>query len=144
MCEWLAWTFGGHNEMAQWGGGRKNAVVGELMLARVGQDGDEALDERERLEDDGAGAIAPRGAQFPEDIAILGDGESALGEWGLRDVPAQALAQGVIPFADQSGCVQRVAIAGAGECRSRGCVSAAVAFVGRVDDARNGLAGFRA
>ncbi|HPF14493.1 MAG TPA: hypothetical protein PLJ12_09520 [Planctomycetota bacterium] len=48
--------------MAQWGGGRKNAVVGELMLARVGQDGDEALDDRERPEDDGAGAIAPRGA----------------------------------------------------------------------------------
>ena len=113
--------------MAQWGSRREHSVIGELMLARVGEDGDEALDERKRLEDEGGGAIAPRGAQLPEDIAILGDGEAALGEWGPLDVPAQALAQGVIAFGDQSRCVQRVAIAGAGECRGGGVISAVCA-----------------
>jgi len=51
MGEWFAWAGRRDNEMAQRGGWREHAVVRELMLARVGQDGDEAFDEREGLEE---------------------------------------------------------------------------------------------
>jgi|GEM_PF-3637652 len=61
MREWFAWARRRDDKMAQWGGRREDSVIGELMLARVGQDCDEALDERERPKDESGCAIAPRG-----------------------------------------------------------------------------------
>ncbi len=61
-----------HDEVAQRGRGGEDAVVGELVLARVGEDCDETLDEYERFKEKGFGAVAPRGAEFPEDLAFVG------------------------------------------------------------------------
>ncbi len=53
---------------------------------------DETLDEYERFKEKGFGAVAPRGAEFPEDLAFVGQREAALGERGAGNVPAEALA----------------------------------------------------
>ncbi len=44
-----------HDEVAQGGRGGEDAVVGELVLARVRRYGDEALDENERVKAKGLG-----------------------------------------------------------------------------------------
>ncbi len=82
----------GHDEVAQGGGGSEDAVVGESMIARVWHYCDETLDEYERFKEKGLGAVAPRGAEFPEDLAFVGQREATLGEWGAGNVPAEVLA----------------------------------------------------
>ncbi len=82
----------GHDEVAQGGRGSEDSVVGELVFARMRCYGDQALNENERVKAKGLGAVAPGGAEFPEDLAFVGQREAALGEWGAGDVPAEALA----------------------------------------------------
>jgi hypothetical protein len=86
----------GHDQMAQGGRGCEDAVVGELVFAWVWEDRDEALDENEGVEAKGLGAVAPGGAEFPWDLAVVGEGEAALGERWAGNVPAEALAQGAV------------------------------------------------
>ncbi len=50
-----------HDEVAQGRRGGEDAVVGELVLARVRRHGDEALDENERVKAKGLGAVGPGG-----------------------------------------------------------------------------------
>jgi hypothetical protein len=50
----------------------EDAVVGELVLAWMRCDCDQALDENEGVEAKGLGAVAPGGAEFPEDLTVVG------------------------------------------------------------------------
>ncbi len=56
----------GHDEVAQGGRGSEDAVVGELVFARMRCYGDETLDENERVKEKGFGAVAPGGMTWVE------------------------------------------------------------------------------
>ncbi len=52
----------GHDQVTHLRGGREDAVVGELMAAWPGDQGRQSLDEGERIEGDGFGAVPPASA----------------------------------------------------------------------------------
>ena len=53
------------DEVALGGPGGEDAVVGELVLVRVGHSGNQALNENEGSIEEGLGAVALGGAEFP-------------------------------------------------------------------------------
>jgi hypothetical protein len=61
------------------------------VLARVGDQGDEALEEGEGVEDEGPRAVAPGAAEGPLDPAVPADLEPTLGEGWAGDVANEAL-----------------------------------------------------
>jgi hypothetical protein len=63
----------GDDGIAQGRGGGEDAEVGPLVLARVGDQGDEALEEGEGVEDEGPRAVAPGAAEGPLDPAVPAD-----------------------------------------------------------------------
>jgi hypothetical protein len=82
-----AWPGGGDGAagddgIAQGRGGGEDAEVGPLVLARVGDQGDEALEEGEGVEDEGPRAVAPGAAEGPLDPAVPADLEAAPCEGG--------------------------------------------------------------
>jgi hypothetical protein len=72
----------GDDGIAQGRGGGEDAEVGPLVLARVGDQGDEALEEGEGVEDEGPRAVAPGAAEGPLDPAVPADLEAAPCEGG--------------------------------------------------------------
>jgi hypothetical protein len=67
----------GDDGIAQGRGGGEDAEVGPLVLARVGDQGDEALEEGEGVEDEGPRAVAPGAAEGPLDPAVPADLKAA-------------------------------------------------------------------
>ena len=76
------------------------------MLARVGDQGDEALEEGEGVEDEGPRAVAPGAAEGPLDPAVPADLEAAPGEGWAGDVANEALEAISVVGLDAGGGVE--------------------------------------
>lgn len=79
----------GHDEVAPRRSGGEYAVIGELMLARMGDEGREAFQEDQRLEDDVGRAVAPGVTELEQDAPLVVEREALGGEGGARDVAAE-------------------------------------------------------
>ena len=99
----------GDDGIAQGRGGGEDAEVGPLVLARVGDQGDEALEEGEGVEDEGPRAVAPGAAEGPLDPAVPADLEPTLGEGWAGDVANEALEAISVVGLDAGGGVEREA-----------------------------------
>ena len=79
--------------IAQGRGGGEDAEVGPLVLARVGNQGDDALEEGEGVENEGPRAVAPGAAEGRLDPAVSADLEAVPGEGegsvGWSQLPAR-------------------------------------------------------
>ena len=81
----------GDDGIAQGRGRGEDAEVGPLVLARVGDQGGEALEEGEGVEDEGPRAVAPGAAEGPLDPVVPADLEAAPGEGWAGDVANEAI-----------------------------------------------------
>ena len=111
----------------------------------MGNEGGEALEEGERIEDEGAGAVAPGAAESPLDLAVLADLEAALGKGRAGDVANETFeAVGVLGL-DAGGGVEREAVGFGGEGWGSGETLARRPQVGGViSETGDGAAGFGA
>ena len=97
---------GGHDEIAPRGGRRQHAVIGEQVLARMGDERGEALEEDERLEDDVGCAVAPGVAELEQHAAALVQGEALVGESGTTYVSREMLEPLAVVSRHAHSCVQ--------------------------------------
>ena len=94
----------------------ENSPIDHPVRPRRGNEGDEALDELGRREDEGRGAVTPDALEADLDAAVLAALETVLRERGAEDVPAQPLEAGAVGRLEAHAGVQ----AGPGEARAPG------------------------
>jgi len=78
---WRPWN----DVVAPGGGGREHAVVGHEVRARTGDEGGQAFDEDERLEDDVGGAVGPGVGKFGLEANYFVEQSDTFGpQWSIR------------------------------------------------------------
>ena len=85
-------------------------MVGELVATWTWNQRGQALDERQRLERDGLGAIPPAPAQSVDHATIGSEREALAGDGGASHIPAQVLEALALVGVDQDLGVQREAV----------------------------------
>ena len=86
-------------------------MICPAVLAGVGHEGGQALQEGQGIEDEGAGAVAPGLAESPLDLAVAADLEATLGESGAGDVADQGLETLGVGGVDPGGGVEGETVA---------------------------------
>jgi hypothetical protein len=99
-----------HDFAATGSGGRKHAVVGELVHARGRDKGGQTLDEDQGIEDEMGCAVFEGSAQLMHDLALLGERKPQGGEGRARDVATEMLQTRTVPSLDLDGGVQTEAV----------------------------------
>ena len=100
----------GHDAIAIARGRCEHAVVGDELLVRSGNERAESLEERQRIEHDVRGAIAPALLQGVGDAAVGQNGEPVVGDGRARDVADQVF-ETIGAVGGDTGCgVQREAV----------------------------------
>jgi len=131
-----------HDAIAERGGGSEGTVVRPAVLAGMGDEGGQALEKGQGVEDEGTGAVAPGLAESPLDLAVAANLEATLGEGGAGDVPDEGLeALGIGGF-DPRGGVEREAVAVGGQAVGvRESLGGWAEIGGGIAEARDGAAG---
>ncbi len=80
-----------HDKVAPGRGGRKYSVVGEPVLAWMGDQGGESFQEDERIEYDMCCTVAPGMAELEQDATTFVQREPFARERGTTNVPCQML-----------------------------------------------------
>lgn len=131
-----------HDAIAERGGGSEGTVVRPAVLAGMGDEGGQALEKGQGVEDEGTGAVAPGLAESPLDLAVAANLEATLGKGGAGDVPDEGLeALGIGGF-DPRGGVEREALAVGGQAVGvRESLGGWAEIGGGIAEARGGAAG---
>jgi len=120
-----------HDEIPPAGGWGEDAVVGEQVRVRAGNECGEAFDEGERVEGYGAGAIAPWMSQAIDDAAVLAERQALGGDRWASDVAREALEPGAVAGGDHGPGMQGEAVDLRAEL-ARGEIGACVAALADV------------
>lgn len=98
-CAFRGDSLGGDG-LAPGGPGREDAVVAEGVPAGARDEGGEAGEEGDWLEDEGPGAVGPGSGERELDPAVGAERDAVIGDRGAEEVAAQALEVGAVVAGD--------------------------------------------
>ena len=97
----------GHDEVTPRRSGGEYAVIGELMLAGMRNEGRKPFQEDQWLEDDVGRAVAPGMSELEQDAPLVVEREALGGEGGARDVATEMFEPLAVVGLDANPRVQR-------------------------------------